>query len=218
MNVIQRSIVDLDWITSLLLLSLLLLGIGKYLFRHAFFDFLILPVNAKYITLNKKKNRLFQGFHIIISVFQIINLALFIYVARGLFLGEVSFTYSNYYMIILGVISLYFLIKIVLQVGNGYFFENFDLMGKVIFEKLTYFNYGGLIAFIGNILLIYIFPGSKAILYIVILLILAINCIGLVKILRNLQKLITSHTFYFILYLCTLEISPIAIIISYLNS
>ncbi len=199
-------------------MSLLFLGIGKYLFRHAFFDFLILPVNAKYITLNKKKNRLFQGFHIIISVFQIINLALFIYVARGVFQGEVSFTYSNYYMIILGVISLYFLIKIVLQVGNGYFFENFDLMGKVIFEKLTYFNYGGLIAFIGNILLIYIFPGSKAILYIVILLILAINCIGLVKILRNLQKLITSHTFYFILYLCTLEISPIAIIISYLNS
>lgn len=218
MNPIYRSIINLDWITLILALSLLLLSLGKYFFRSSFFNFIILPFNNKYITLHKKKGKLFQGFHIIMCIFQMANLALFIFVAQNLFQKQPLDVYSDFYLIIIAGLLLYFLVKIGLQIGNGYFFENPGLMTALIFEKLSYFNYGGLIAFMGNILVIYVFPGSITIIYVVILLLLIMNGIGIVKILRNLQKLIVSHTFYFILYLCTLEISPIAIIISYLNS
>ncbi|MEM6541462.1 MAG: DUF4271 domain-containing protein, partial [Bacteroidota bacterium] len=54
--------------------------------------------------------------------------------------------------------------------------------------------------------------------YTVILLILVINGIGLTNIFRNHQKLIVPNIFYFILYLCTLEIAPLVIFISFLNS
>ena len=218
MNPVYRSITNLDWITIILIMSLLLLSLGKYFFKGSFFNFIILPFNNKYIALNRKKGKLFQGFHIIMSFFQMANVTLFIFLAHNLFQKQPPNSYSDFYLVIVGGLLVYFLLKIGLQIGNGYFFENHELMTELIFEKLSYFNYGGLVAFMGNILVIYVFPGSIAIIYIVILLFLVINGIGLIKILRNLQKLIVSNTFYFILYLCTLEISPIAIIISYLNS
>ena len=219
MNPVYRSITSLDWMTIILVMSLLLLSLGKYFFKSSFFNFIILPFNNKYITLNKKRGKLFQGFHIIISIFQMANLTLFIFLAQNVFQEQPLNVYSDFYLMIVGGLLVYFLLKAVLQMGNGYFFENRELMTELIFEKLSYFNYGGLIVFMGNILVIYVFPGSRVIIYIIILLFLIINGIGAINILRNLQKLIVSHTFYFILYLCTLEIAPYSYYwISYLNS
>lgn len=218
MNPIYRNITDLDWMTVLLAFSLVLLSMGKYFFKGAFFNFIVLPFNNKYIALNKKKTKILQGFHIIMSFFQIINLALFFFIASNRLKDHTSGAYTDFYLALVVCLIAFLLIKILLQLANGYFFENSELMTELIFEKLTYFNYGGLTAFVGNVLMIYVLPGSTALIYIIILLVLAINAIGFIRILRNHQKLIAGHIFYFILYLCTLEISPIAIIISYLNS
>lgn len=218
MSPLYRNNIDLDWMTLILMISLVLISLGKYFFSTSFSNFIILPFNNKYITLNKKKDKILQGFHIIMSLFQILNLALFCFVARNV-IRENSFgAYTEFYFIIIVGLVLFFLFKILLQIASGYFFENQELVNKLIFEKLTYFNYGGFVAFLGNILAIYIFPNAAAVIYVIILLLLVVNGIGIVRILRNHQKLIIGNTFYFILYLCTLEISPIAIIISYLNS
>jgi len=218
MNSIGRSIPDLDWITIVLVLSLMLLGVGKYFFKNAFLNFIILPFNNKYITLNKRKGKLIQGFHIIMSIFQIVNLGLFFFVAKTVLQQQPILGYNEFYTTIIAGLLMFLILKILLQIGNGYFFENQELMSELIFEKMSYFNYGGLFAFMGNILAIYVFPSSMSLLYVIILVVLGINGIGIIKMLRNHQKLILGNTFYFILYLCTLEISPIAIIISYLNS
>jgi len=218
MNPIYRSITDLDWMTVLLALSLVLLSTGKYFFKGAFFNFVVLPFNNKYIALNKKKTKILQGFHVIMSFFQIINLALFFFIASNRLKDYGFSAYTDFYLAMVVCLFAFLVIKVLLQLANGYFFENSELMTELIFEKLTYFNYGGFIAFVGNILMIYVLPRSIPLIYIIILLVLAINAIGFIRILRNHQKLIAGHIFYFILYLCTLEISPIAIIISYLNS
>ncbi len=218
MNPIYRSTTYLDWMTLILLFCLVLLVLGKYLFKTSFFNFIILPFNNKYITLNKKKGKLFYGFHLIMSVFQIANLSLFLFISRNIFFGQHLTTSPEFYVVVIMGILIFLLVKTVLQIGNGYFFENNELMTDIIFEKLTYFNYGGLIAFLGNVLVIYVFPGDKSIIYLIFLLLIGINGIGIIKILRTHQKLIISNTFYFILYLCTLEISPIAVLVSYLNS
>ena len=218
MNPIYRSISSLDWITTLLIVSLILLSLGKYFYKSSFFSFIILPFNNKYIKFHSKKGKLLQGFHLVISAFQIINLALFFFIALSRFKSQPLHVYSDLYLILVGSILVFLLLKIGLQLLNGYFFENHGLMTEVVFEKLSYFNYGGFVAFFGNVLTIYVFPESVTLIYVIFLLIIVTNGIGMFKILRNLQKLIISNSFYFILYLCTLEISPIAIIISYLNS
>ena len=218
MSPIYRSITYLDWMTLILLVCLVLLVLGKYLFKTSFFNFIILPFNNKYITLNKKKDKLFYGFHLIMSVFQIANLSLFLFISRNIFFDQHLTSSPEFYVVVIMGILVFLFVKTVLQIGNGYFFENNELMSDIIFEKLTYFNYGGLIAFLGNVLVIYVFPGDKSIIYLIFLLLMGINGIGIIKILRTHQKLIIGNTFYFILYLCTLEISPIAVLISYLNS
>lgn len=218
MNPIYRSITYLDWMTLILLFCLVLLVLGKYLFKTSFFNFIILPFNNKYITFSKKKGKLLYGFHLIMSVFQIANLSLFLFISRNIFFGQHLAAFPEFYIVVIIGILVFILVKTVLQIGNGYFFENNELMTDIIFEKLTYFNYGGLIAFLGNVLVIYVFPGHRPIIYLIFLLLIGINGIGIIKILRTHQKLIMGNTFYFILYLCTLEISPIAVLISYLNS
>ena len=174
--------------------------------------------NHMNLSWNKKKGRLIQGFHILLVLFQLINYALLFFIARSFIrYGTLDTSYEIFLALILGLL-VFLLLKVGLQMGTGYFFENKELMTELVFEKMTYFNYAGLMVFVGNILAIYIFPGSIPLIYIIIMVALIINGIGIVKMLRNYQKLIMGNTFYFILYLCTLEISPIAIITSYLNS
>ncbi len=218
MDAIYRNIPNWDWITLILIAGLVIITMGKYFFKTSFFTFITLPFNRKYITLNKKKAKLINGFHILITIFQVLNISLFIFLTRSYWLGENPNNSQAMFWIIVGMLCTFILVKIALQLGNGYFFENSPLMMELIFEKISYLNYSGLVAFLGNLLLIYVFRNYLPLGYIFVFLILVINLIGLGTILRNRQKLIIPNIFYFILYLCTLEIAPLVIFISYLNS
>ena len=218
MNAVYRNELNWDWITLILFASLLLITLSKYFFRNSFFTFIALPFNNKYITLNKKKGKLVNGFHILMTIFQVLNLSLFAFLSYNIWLEQSAGSYPAIYGVMLVVLLTFLLVKITLQFGNGYFFENHSLMMNLIFEKLSYFNYGGLIAFLGNLMLIYVVRDYMPLVYGFIILILVVNFIGVGKIFNAHQKLITPHIFYFILYLCTLEIAPLMIFISYLNS
>lgn len=217
MNPIYRNIISLDWMTLILGFSLLLLALGKYFFKSTFSTFFILPFNNKYLALSKKKGRFFNWFHLLLTLFQLLNISLFAFLASNVLSNKQLDSYPTIFWIALVFILAYLAVKTLLQLGNGYFFENLNIMNDLIFKKLSYFNYGGIIAFLGNIIIIYILQDSKPVVYATLFLILLINVIGLVTILRNHQKLIVANILYFILYLCTLEISPLVIIGSYLN-
>ena len=218
MNAILRHSADLDWITLVLFTSLGLLTVAKYFYKNSLFIFLLLPINNKYIALNRKKGKTLDGFHIVMTLFQMLNVALFLHIAKAEIQESIQLIQVEWFFTFFAGLLLFFSVKALLQLGNGYFFENRELMIELIFEKVSYFYYGALIAFVGNILIIYVFPDLKLFIYIIILLILAVNGIGITKMLKNHQKLIFGNAFYFILYLCTLEIFPITIIIRYLNS
>ncbi|MGB5275379.1 MAG: DUF4271 domain-containing protein, partial [Flavobacteriaceae bacterium] len=71
--------------------------------------------------------------------------------------------------------------------------------------------------FMANAVLSYVFIDSKIVVYVAIFLILLINIIGWSTLLKNHQNFIAGNFFYFILYLCALEIAPLVLIGSYLN-
>lgn len=217
MNPVYRTILGADWLTLVLIGSLLLLTVGKYFFQPTFWAYLILPFNNKYLTLNKKKGRLFSWFHLLLTFFQLCNSAVFAFLVYDILVSKNARAYPTMFFLILGVLVLYLLFKIILQFGVGYFFESYTTVSDLIFEKLTFFNYSGLIAFCGNIILIYVLPNSKTVVYTTIGLICLINLIGLFNVVRIHQKLILNNILYFILYLCTLEISPLVLLGSFLN-
>ena len=217
MNPIERSIESLDWMTIALVLSLLILSLSKYLFQTKFLNFLVLPFNNKYILLSNKKGRLFHWFHIFITFFQYINLALFIFLINKLWRSSTTKNSIQFFFTILVYIILFQLIKILVQWLKGFVFDTTEMITDLIYEKISYFNHSSLVMFISNVILIYVLKDSKIVIYIALGLILSINAIGLFKLLKDHQKVIVYYLFYFILYLCALEIAPLVVIGSYLK-
>jgi len=165
-----------------------------------------------------KKEKLFNWFHIFFTLFQIINFSLFIFLAADVFIVTNDDAFPFLYPILLMGITAFIVLKIILQLGNGLIFGSSKIITELIFKKLSYLNYTGFIMFLANLLLAYPNKGSKLVVFVAIFLILLINVIGWITLLRNHQKFIANYFFYFILYLCALEISPIIIIGSYLQN
>ena len=212
MEAIDRIVLSKDWITGILVLSLLCLVFAKSWFYNRFLSFIILPFNNKYVVLFNKKGRLMSGFHLSLSIFQILNLSLFAYLAGVAIFKEDIMQSSFIFPVILGTILVFTLLKIWIQLAGGYIFENQKLISSVVFKKLSYLNFSSLILFVANLLLTYLLPGSKSVVFIAFGLFVLVNIIGWIAILKLHQNYITSHFFYFILYLCALEIAPFLII------
>ena len=217
MNPIDKVVFSIDWITILIFLSLVLLTLGKYLYQSRFMNFMILPFNDKYILLHNKKGQLLNWFHILLTLFQLLNLALFLFLVQKHLLDNPLGDNLTAFFWILGFLIPFELSKMGLQYLKGFVFETIQLISELIFHKISYLNFSSLIMLIGNIIIIYILRDSKMVIYATILLVLAINGIGVIKLLKNLQKALIPHVLYFILYLCTLEIAPLVLIGSYLK-
>ena len=216
MEAITRTIDTADWITIVLLTSIFFLVLAKGFFYTRFLNFIILPFNNKYIFMYSKKDKLFNWFNIFFTVFQLLNCSLFIYLVWNV-LGDLDGGYDpRVFFMIAGGLILFLFVKIFLQLGNGFVFNTNRIIGEFVFKKLSYFNYSGLVMFLANIVLVYIFKDSSVVIYIAVGLILFINGMGLSLLLRSHQNFITANFFYFILYLCALEIAPLVIIGSYL--
>lgn len=218
MEAINRIVYSNDWITGVVILSLLFMVLGREIFYNRFVAFLILPFNNKYILLFNKKGRLLSGFHIIFTLFQILNISLFLYLALKIWAwNPIHESDTSQYGIILGSIILFNLVKLGLQIFGGYVFNIEKMMQILIFNKGTYLNYSALILFLFNLLIAYRAPHSKILVALGLGFAVIINLSGWVMLLKSYLKQLTAHFFYFILYLCGLEIAPLVIVFYALN-
>lgn len=217
MDPVYRTIEANDWITILIFGSLLFVLLAKSLFYSRFLNFIILPFNNKYIFMYNKKERLFNWFQILLTIFQIINTSLFIFLFWQIFRVAEGDSSPFLYPIILTGFFLFIILKVALQLGNGFIFGSYRTISDLVFKKLSYLNYGGIVLFIANILLTYIFVDNKSVALVAVFLFFIVNLIGWITVIRNSQKLITNYFFYFILYLCTLEIAPLILMGSFLK-
>ncbi|MEO1484762.1 MAG: DUF4271 domain-containing protein [Bacteroidota bacterium] len=217
MNALERTFISLDWMTLTLCFVLILITLAKYLFQNKFVNFIVLPFNNKYLIVYGKKSSWFDGFHILMTFFQIVNLALFIFLALDTFTEILAEQRLPLFFTLLICVFVFHLLKVSLQMGKGFVFNTQKLINELIYTKQTYFNHSSMVLFGSNILLIYVIEQSKTLIYVTILLFILINAIGLAKLLKNYQKEFLGHLFYFILYLCTLEIAPLVLIGGYLK-
>ncbi|WP_418888298.1 DUF4271 domain-containing protein [Maribacter arcticus] len=199
------------------MVSLLFPLTAKSIYYSRFFSFIILPFNSKYLTMYTKKEKLFNWFNILLSVFQIINTTLFIFFIWRVYMPLSQVKNPFIFPLLLAGVFLFLSAKTMAQLFNGFIFNSYSIFNELVFKKLTYLNYSSFALFIANILLAYVFINSKIIISIALILFLVINIIGWVTVLRNYQNFISSYFFYFILYLCALEIAPLVIMGSFLK-
>ena len=211
-----REIISNEWFTVLVVLCVCILAFAKARFTNRFNDFLWVVGNSKYLKIYSRDQKFIDQFDGLLFLNLIISSALFYFIWYNTFIESIAFNIILFFKLFIGIGSL-ILIKILIERLIGSLFEIDSLIDSYVFQKTNYKNYIGLVLLPINILLIFAVNPSKTILYIVAGLILVINLVGFITSFKIHQKLILNNLFYFILYICALEIAPYIILYKVLN-
>jgi len=202
-----RDIGSKDWATVLFVISFALIAVTRSVFESRFVDFSKLAYSDKYIKIYRDGGNLLNWFTVALFVVQIISFAFFIQLSLSFFEIIEKTDWISYIQIItlLGIfiLSKYLIEKIIATSFNiEEFSEQFNL------QKVSYRTYLGLCILPLNVILFYNKTPIDFLIYLTIAVILIINIYTYLVSLKIYQNLITGKLFYFILYLCALEIAP----------
>lgn len=203
----HRDIGSKDWATILFVFSFALIALTRGVFENRFVDFAKLAYSDKYIKIYRDSGNLMNWFTIALFVVQLISFAFFIQLSLSFFNIIEKTDWIAYIQIItlLGifVLSKYLIEKIISTSFNiEEFSEQFNL------QKVSYRTYIGLCLLPLNIILFYNETPIDFLIYFTIAAILITNIYIYLVSLKIYQNLIIGKLFYFILYLCALEIAP----------
>ena len=196
----------------MLVACFVLFALSKYFYPKRFHEFSLLPINNQYFFAHGKNDELNHPFNMMLFVGQIICVSIFVYMLFGVF--NPSETQNNKWLFIqiLTGYSVFVLIKFSLEKIIGSIFSLDDIINEYLYQKLSYRNLLGILFFIGNLFFLYAFPPSAAALVVFASIIVLLNAIALLYSYKKKGKLIMDNFFYFILYLCALEIAPYIIL------
>ncbi len=206
-----REILSNEWFTILLVISIALVATTKLAFASRFNDFLTLVGNSKYLKIHSRDQKFIDAFDGLMFLNLIISSVLFIMLIMRKQSNDFELSLDLFAKLAIGLGTI-FLIKILAERLIGSLFEIDELIDSYLFQKISYRNYLGLILIPFNILLLYTINPTKNIIYITVFILFIVNLIGILTTIKNHQKLIINNLFYFILYLCALEISPYIIL------
>ena len=213
-----RNIVFNDWFTILIIVCLVCIAIAKHLFAKRFNDFFQILGNSNYLKIYIKDQKFINTFDSLMFLNLIISTTVFIIIALAVFTNAgLSINIGLIYKLSLSIGAM-LIIKVLMDRLIGSLFEIDEIINVYVFHKITFKNYIGLVLLPINILLIFAINPSKSIIYLVILLLFAINIVGFIMALKSYQKVIKSNLFYLILYLCALEIAPYLILFKVFKS
>ena len=207
-TVLQPRILEFkDWATYLFIFSFVLIAITKTAFEKRFSEFLRILISDKYIKVYKDTSHLMSGFTILLFLVQIISFSFFIHLLLNYF-GYVSKTDWVIFLRIFTFIGVFVLSKFLVEKIVASIFNIDDFAEQLNLQKVSYRTFVGIILLPINIYLFYNTISSNVLIYCIIGAILIINLYSYVISLKIYQNLLIGNLFYFILYLCALEIAP----------
>jgi hypothetical protein len=155
----------------------------------------------------RDSSHLKSGFTISLFFVQVISLAFFIQISLSYF-GHASKTDWILYIQIFTFLTFFVLSKYLIEKIIATSFNIEEFMEQFNLQKVTYRTYIGLIILPLNIILFYYDSFSRNIPLLIIAIILIMNILTYLISIKNYQNIIFGKLFYFILYLCALEIAP----------
>lgn len=210
MNIVvlsERIVSSKDWATVLFILALLIIAANKTVFEVRFNEFIKIGISDKYHKIYKDTSNLLNWFTVSMFVIQLISFSFFILLLLSYFGYSQPSNYITFIQIItflfVFILSKYLIEKIVGNTLNAEgFVDQFNLV------KVNYRAFFGLILLPVNIILYYNHAPLQIAFYAILIIFIIYNLITYYFLIKTYQKIILSKLFYFILYLCTLEIAP----------
>lgn len=203
----ERILATKDWATVLFVLCFILIAITKTFFEARFNEFLKLLVTDKYVKIYKDPTHMMSWFTISLFFVQLISFSFFALILLDHF-GLADKNDSIKFIQIITLIGVFVLSKYLIEKIIATSFKIEEFTEQFNLQKVSYRTFLGLILLPINILLYYndILPGF--IIYFSLFTLLIINAFTYILSLKKYQNLLFSKMFYFILYLCALEIAP----------
>jgi hypothetical protein len=196
-----------DWVTLVFIMALGIVAITKSVHENRFEDFTKLIFSDKYIRIYRDSSHLMGMFSISLFFVQIISFSFFIQILLDHF-GYGLKTDWVLFIQIFTFIIYFILSKFLIEKIIGTTFKIEEFIEQYNLQKVTYRTYVGLVLLPIDIILFYYGSILKNIPLIVLYSIVVLNILLYVYSIKNYRKEIFGKLFYFILYLCTLEIAP----------
>lgn len=202
-----RNIESKDWATIIFVFALLLIVVAKSAFENRFNDYIRLLVSDKYTKIYRESSHLMSGFNALLFVVNIISFSFFIQLVLSHFdYGEKNdwVLFTRIFTLLTILILCKFLVEKIIAATFGIeeIVEQFNL------QKVTFRTYLGLLLLPFSIILFYGNYATNSLIIVIISILLIINILTYLISLKNYQNLVFGKLFYFILYLCALEIAP----------
>lgn len=202
-----RIIENKDWATLIFVLSLVFIVIAKSAFENRFYDFARLLVSDKYTKIYRESSHLMSGFNVLLFIVNLISFSFFIQLALSHF-GYGEKLDWILFVRIFTLLSVFILSKFLIEKIIATTFGVEEIIEQFNLQKVTFRTYIGLLLLPVSVFLFYSNYSSNSLIFTIIGILLVINILTYLISLKNYQNLIFGKLFYFILYLCALEIAP----------
>ena len=203
------------WVSLVFLAILIFLALAKVIYKDRLLHTATLFVSNKYLFIyfNKEKNDILNLFQFSLFMVQILALSLLFYFANNLWQFSPRLNELNGYLLLVAGVGLYFCLRYLIGLFLAEIFNIKSKYNRIVYDKVSYFN--NLILWILPFLVLtaYVNIHKEFYLKITILVLTLLLILRYSLILANNKKLIINNLFYFILYICALEIAPLVIIL-----
>ena len=213
-----RDIFLKDAFTVIILSLIIIITLIKYNNHKKFSSLLKIFWNSSYLKKYKYEKITYYPFDYILQINFVVSLGLFAFIYTIIYNGNnLAFNFLEFINII-QIIITFLILKNLSEIVISWVF-NIQWMTKLYLnEKINYNSLIGLIILPINILILYFFNPSINIIFIFIYIILLLKLTAYINSFILHQKKIKKSWFYFILYLCTLEIIPYLLLYNFFLS
>ncbi len=213
-----RDILLKDAFTVIILSLIIIITLIKYNNHKKFNSLLKIFWNSSYLKKYKYEKITYYLFDYFLQINFIVSLGLFVFIYNIIYNGNrLSFNFLEFIDII-QIIITFLVLKNLTEIVISWVFNIQWLTNLYLNEKINYNSLIGLIILPINVLILYFFNPSINILFIFIYIILLLKLTAYVNSFILHQKTIKKSWFYFILYLCTLEIIPYLLLYNFFLS
>ncbi len=178
---------------------------------------MMLPITDKYFALQGKGYEIKHPFNAFLFTVQVLSFSLFAYLIILRKNPQTPEVNPWLYLQLLTGITVFLLGKYVIEKMIAHIFNIEDLVNSYLYEKLSYSSLISFLAFIFSVLFFYTIPKSPLIIWVFGGCLLVLFVISLISSYKRNANLILRYFFYFILYLCALEIAPFIILYKILD-
>ena len=206
-----RPEISNDLFIILLLISIVFIAVAKLLFEKRFNHFSTVLINSSYLKVFSRDQKFFDLFDGLLFLNLIFSISIFSFISYSSLVSPEDTSDLYIFNLIIGI-GIFILIKVLIERLIGSLFTVDNLIDKYLFQKTSYKNFLGLVLTPINIVLLFSITPNRTVIIGVIILLIIINCIGLLTSFKSNLNLIKREFFYFILYLCALEIGPYLIL------